>query len=88
MSNKATFVLTTNCTKSICFQRLNASSVAPAGNSSDWSRVIAVRTLSTSAEMWLSRDKSPHSSRSDAKKSTTPSASPEHSTHNHFLAEG
>jgi len=36
------------------------------------SRDIAVRTLKTSAEMWLSRDNSPHSNRSDAKKSTTP----------------
>jgi len=40
----------------------------------DRSRDIAVRTLSTSAEMWLSRDNSPHSSRSDAKKSTTPTS--------------
>jgi len=32
----------------------------------------AVRTLSTSTEIWLSRDNSPHCSRSDVKKSLTP----------------
>jgi len=44
-------------------------------HSSDRSRDTAVWTPSTNDEKWLSRDNSPHSSRRDAKKSTTPSTS-------------